>query len=260
MALSCVSLNNINNFIDENIESDIVKYDLLNEITTTAAAVTLPKYTNNFYAQSAMTRLLPNTANLMQYPTHQHTLQHHHHRQLPTLPPHHFISSDDYLLSKPIFSKNYNNQLSSSYINDDYQCYTQPHSFTPNYTHFTPLHTHHTPHHYASNPCLPSYNSYHNSTSIPPSSHITNYSTFPYRNYNNYSSNHQQMFSSSRPPSISSLNRYTTLSNTNYANSYNNSQPYYRTSSRLDLDNPKGGEIKRQVSFKFDVDQMSFDP
>lgn len=214
MALSCTSLSNL---IEENIESDIVKYDLINEITTTASATPL-NFVQNFYSQP---------------------------RKLPYVPPTYrnqpHLISDDYLLSKPIFSKNLN-ALTSSYINDGYH-YAEPHSYTQ------------TPHfqtsHYASNPCL--------SSQYPNQNHLS-FTHHPLSSFNRnyYQSPHQQPFSS-RPPSISSLNRYTALSN-NYSSSFN-AQPYYRTSSRLDLDNPnKGGEIKRQVSFKFDVDQMSFDP
>jgi hypothetical protein len=214
MALSNPCYTSLSNLIDENIQSDIVKYDLLNEITTTAN-ITPIKY-SNFYSQ-------PTIADRVMY--------------MPTATTSYFnrpplatsrLISDDYLLSKPIFSKNYN-QLASSYVNDDY--YTQPynsHSYR-----------------YASNPCLSS-----NSYNAPSYHHYPMSSSF---NRNYYQSYHQQPFAS-RPPSISSLNRYTT-----YSNSYN-PQPYYRTGSRIDLDNPKSNEIKRQVSFKFDVDQMSFDP
>lgn len=221
MALSCTSLSNL---IEENIESDIVKYDLINEITTTASAA--PSNFPNFYSHvRKLPYVPPPIAPIM----------------LPSYRPQPHLISDDYLLSKPIFSKNLN-ALTSSYISDDYN-YVEPQAYT------------HTPHyptsHYASNPCLSSqYPQNHLSYSHHPMSSAFN------RNY--YQSHHQQPFSS-RPPSISSLNRYTPLSN-NYSSSFN-AQPYYRTSSRLDLDNPnKGGEIKRQVSFKFDVDQMSFDP
>jgi hypothetical protein len=212
------SVMSLSNLIDENIESDIVKYDLLNDITTTASNVMPIKYTN-FYSQPTIA-------------TRSYTATHPHFNRNPLI-------SDDYLLAKPIFSKNYNS-LTSSYINDDY--YT-----TPQYNHYTH-------NHYASNPCLSSHSyPYHSHHTHPSSSS----STF---NRNYYQSHHQQppTFSSSRPPSISSLNRYAALSN-NYSSSFN-AQPYYRTSSRIDLDNPKNSEIKRQVSFKFDVDQMSFDP
>lgn len=242
MALACMSLTNL---LDENIESDIVKYDLLNEITTTAP-ITPSKYSHNFYSQPA----------IMQQRYTPYFPQ----RQLPTLP---ILSTDDYLLSKPIFSKDYL-MSTSSYINDDnynnYNTSIHPHSYTTATT-THPLHYHH---HYASNPCLSSYHSYHNSPHH--HSYNTNNIATPYslsnRNYHNYQSHHQQPFSSSRPPSISSLNRYNTTSTVPLSNNYSsfNAQPYYRTSSRIDLDNPKSSEIKRQVSFKFDVDQMSFDP
>lgn len=242
LALSCTSLSNL---IEENIESDIVKYDLLNDITTTAAMTPL-KYANTLYTQPAKYNLMPTA--------------------IPMKPsyfnrnPSHYLSSDDYILSKPIFSKNYINPISSSYICDDHNTSYNNYPTTTATTHYhsPPSHYHyHSPHHnyhYASNPCLSSHHSYHNSPrhSYP----ISNSNAFN-RNYN-YPSHHQQAFSSSRPPSISSLNRYNTTTPGNYQGSYN--QPYYRTSSRMDLDNPKGGEIKRQVSFKFDVDQMSFDP
>lgn len=221
---SCQSLSNL---IEDNIESDIVKYDLINEITTTASAA--PLKFPNFYTHA---RKLPYV------PPFPPTV-------VPLVPPYrnqpHLIS-DDYLLSKPIFSKNLNT-FTSSYIGDDYH-YAEPQTYTQ--THYPTSH-----HHYASNPCLSSqYPQNHLSYTHHPMSSAFN------RNY--YQSHHQQPFSS-RPPSISSLNRYSALSN-NYSSSFN-AQPYYRTSSRIDLDNPnKGGEIKRQVSFKFDVDQMSFDP
>jgi len=241
LALSCTSLSNL---IEENIESDIVKYDLLNDITTTAAMTPL-KYANNLYTQPAKYNLMPTAIKPSYFNRN----------------PSHYLSSDDYILSKPIFSKNYINPISSSYICDDhntsYNNYPTTTLATTHY-HSPPSHYHyHSPHpnyHYASNPCLSSHHSYHNSPrhSYP----ISNTNAFN-RNYN-YQSHHQQAFSSSRPPSISSLNRYNTTTPGNYPGSYN--QPYYRTSSRMDLDNPKGGEIKRQVSFKFDVDQMSFDP
>lgn len=218
MALSNPCYTSLSNLIDENIQSDIVKFDLLNDLTTTAVAPI--KYTN-FYSQPTLAdriMCMPTAATTSYFPNRN-----------PPLATSRLIS-DDYLLSKPIFSKNYN-QLTSSYVNDDY--YTQP---------FNTL-----SHHYASNPCLSSqthnpYNHYPLSTSF---------------NRNYYQSYHQPSFTS-RPPSISSLNRFTTYSN-NYLNSFNPT-PYYRTGSRLDLDNPKNNEIKRQVSFKFDVDQMSFDP
>lgn len=240
MALSCMSLTNL---IDENVESDIVKYDLLNDITTTAT-ITPAKY-SNFYTQA---RHLP---------------------CLPTLPPQplpgsssyfnrNSLISDDYLLSKPVFSKNFNS-LASSYIHDDYQYATMPQSYTHTPQHY-PQYTHYTPsQHYASNPCLSSshVHYYHPQPSHYPPTHPMS-SAF---NRNYYQSHHQQPFSS-RPPSITSLNRYSALAaNPNHYSSSFNAQPYYRTSSRLDLDNTnKSSEIKRQVSFKFDVDQMSFDP
>jgi hypothetical protein len=221
MALSNPCYTSLSNLIDENIQSDIVKYDLINDITT-KSNVTPIKYTN-FYSQ-------PTIADRMMYMP---TATTSYFNRNPPLPSSHLIS-DDYLLSKPIFSKNYN-QLTSSYVNDDY--YTHPYSTQS--------------HHYASNPCLSSHTY---STTNTPYNHYPLSSSF---NRNYYQSYHQQPFAS-RPPSISSLNRYTTYSN-NYSSSFN-PQPYYRTGSRLDLDNPKNNEIKRQVSFKFDVDQMSFDP
>lgn len=223
MALNNPCYTSLSNLIDENIQSDIVKYDLLNDIVTTATVAPI-NYTN-LYSQ-------PTIADRMMYmPT---ATQSYFNRN-PPLSTNRLIS-DDYLLSKPIFSKNYNQLTSSSYVNDDY--YTQPSFNTLNST---------LSHHYASNPCLSSqthnpYNHYPLSTSF---------------NRNYYQSYHQPTFSS-RPPSISSLNRYTNYPNT-YSNSFN-PQPYFRTGSRLDLDNSKNNEIKRQVSFKFDVDQMSFDP
>lgn len=239
MAQSCTSLSNL---IEENVESDIVKYDLLNEITTTANITPL-KYSTNFYTHARhLPNIPPATASSSYF----------------NRPPSHFLSEDDYLLSKPVFSKNLNS-LTSSYLNDDYR-YAEPHFNTPQ--HYSQTSTSHL--HYASNPCLSSSNYY-----FPP--HHAHHHNNPYThhqhpmssafNRNYYQSHHQQppTFSSSRPPSISSLNRYTALSN-NYSSSFN-AQPYYRTSSRIDLDNPnKSSEIKRQVSFKFDVDQMSFDP
>lgn len=252
LTLSC---NNLTNLIDENVESDIVKYDLLNDLTTTAALTPL-KYSNNLYTQS------------MKYPNN--NINANITSMMPTAtkspyfnrPQSHFLSSDDYILSKPIFSKNYINPISSSYICDDHNTNYNNYMTTSHY-HSPPSHYHyHSPHHnyhYASNPCLSSHHSYHNSPrhSYPIATTSANSNAFN-RNYN-YQSHHQQAFSSSRPPSISSLNRYNTANANNYSSSFHN-QPYYRTSSRLDLDNPKGGEIKRQVSFKFDVDQMSFDP
>jgi hypothetical protein len=226
MALSNPCYTSLSNLIDENIQSDIVKFDLINEITTQANPTPI-KY-SNFYTQ-------PTIADRIMYmPTAV--------APLPLTstyfnrPPAFSASrlhSDDYLLSKPIFSKNYN-QFTSSYVNDDY--YTQPLPTPRSY-------------HYASNPCLSSQSTY-----IPPYNHYPLSNTF---NRNYYQSYHQPSFTS-RPPSITSLNRYTTFP-TNYSSSFN-PQPYYRTGSRLDLDNPKSNEIKRQVSFKFDVDQMSFDP
>lgn len=227
MAMSCTSLSNL---IEENIESDIVKYDLINEITTTASAP--PHNFPNFYTHARKLPYVPSLP-LTVAP------------MVPSYRNHSQLISDDYLLSKPIFSKNLNT-LTSSYISDDYN-YVEPFSYTqtPHYP---------TSHHYSSNPCL-------SSQQFPTQNHLS-YTHLPMSsafNRNYYQSHHQQPFSS-RPPSISSLNRYTALSN-NYPSSFNAPQPYYRTSSRLDLDNPnKGGEIKRQVSFKFDVDQMSFDP
>lgn len=220
MALNNPCYTSLSNLIDENIQSDIVKYDLLNDITTTANVTPL-KYTN-LYSQ-------PTIADRMMYMP---TATSSYFNRNPPLSTNRLIS-DDYLLSKPIFSKNYN-QLTSSYVTDDY--YGTPFSTLAS-------------HHYASNPCLSTLSQTHNSYNHYPLS-----STF---NRNYYQSYHQPSFTS-RPPSISSLNRYTTYPN-NYSSSFN-PQPYYRTGSRLDLDNPKNNEIKRQVSFKFDVDQMSFDP
>lgn len=211
MALSNANLN-ITNLFDENIESDIIKYDLLNEITTTATPTPF-KYTN-FYSQPSITEHLPTAMPISSY----------FNRNLPLTSSR--LISDDYLLSKPILSKNYN-QLASSYVNDDYYTSTQA----------PPFRTY--SQHYSSIPCLPS-QSYHT----------------PF-NRNYYQSHYQPPFSS-RPPSISSLNRYTTYPN-NYSSGFNAHPPYYRTASRLDLDKPQSNEIKRQVSFKFDVDQMSFD-
>jgi hypothetical protein len=265
MALGGYGSMSFTNLIDENVESDIVKFDLLNEITTTAPVAPL-KYSDTFYS----------------HPT----------RHLPVIAPSYFnrnvshvLSSDDYLLSKPIFSKSYvSHPMSSSYISDDHgQQYSnnfygaQPlthsyHTTPPSHLHY-PTYTHHQlplqhryhPH-YASNPCL-STHSYHNAvapsvtatTAYPNSLNHSALNSAFNRTYNYPSQlSHQQAFSSSRPPSISSLNRYTTALSNNYTNSFN-AQPYYRTSSRIDLDNPKGSEIKRQVSFKFDVDQMSYD-
>lgn len=224
MALNNLCYTSLSNLIDDNIQSDIVKYDLLNEITTTAN-ITPVKY-SNFYSQPTI------ADRMMNMPTATGA----YFNRPPPLTAHR-LASDDYLLSKPIFSKNYN-QLTSSYVNDDYNTYSHP------------LNTHNTfSHHYASNPCLSSSQTPHTSYNHYPLSAPFN------RNY--YQSYHQPAFTS-RPPSISSLNRYTTYPNT-YSTGFN-PQPYYRTGSRLDLDNPKNNEIKRQVSFKFDVDQMSFDP
>lgn len=220
MALSNPCYTSLSNLIDQNIQSDIVKYDLINDITTKANVA--PVNYTNFYSQ-------PTVAERMMYMPPTATTSYFNRPPLTSSR----LISDDYLLSKPIFSKNYN-QLASSYVNDDY--YTQPYNSLS--------------HHYASNPCLSSHTY---STHIP----YNNYPLSSSFNRNYYQSYHQQPFAS-RPPSISSLNRYTTYSN-NYCNSFN-PQPYYRTGSRLDLDNPKNNEIKRQVSFKFDVDQMSFDP
>lgn len=228
MALSNPCYTSLSNLIDENIQSDIVKFDLINDITTTTNVT--PITYSNFYTQ-------PTIADRIMYmPTAVAPLPvvSSYFNRNPVLSASR-LHSDDYLLSKPIFSKNYN-QLTSSYVNDDY--YTQP----------LPMPTPRS-YHYASNPCLSSQSTY----------------TQPYNNYplssslnrNYYQSYHQPSFTS-RPPSISSLNRYTTFPN-NYSSSFT-PQPYYRTGSRLDLDNPKSNEIKRQVSFKFDVDQMSFDP
>jgi hypothetical protein len=250
MALSCMSLTNL---IDENVESDIVKYDLLNEITTTAT-ITPAKY-SNFYTQARHLPCLPPQPPPPPPPTAIGSSSYFNRNSL---------MSDDYLLSKPVFSKNFNS-LASSYIHDDYQYAAIPQSYNhtpqhyPHYTHYTPSQ------HYASNPCLSSSSShahnyqhyYHHpqpSHHYPPTHPMS--SAF---NRNYYQSHHQQPFSS-RPPSITSLNRYSALAANNYSSSFN-AQPYYRTSSRLDLDNTnKSSEIKRQVSFKFDVDQMSFDP
>lgn len=226
MALGNPCYTSLSNLIDENIQSDIVKFDLINDITTTSNVA--PIQYSNFYSQ-------PTIADRMMYmpPTATATTSYFPNRNPPLSTSR--LISDDYLLSKPIFSKNYN-QLTSSYVNDDY--YTHP------YNSFS--------HHYASNPCLSSHTY---PTTHTPYNHYPLSSSF---NRNYYQSYHQQPFAS-RPPSISSLNRYTTYSN-NYPGSFN-PQPYiYRTGSRLDLDNPKNNEIKRQVSFKFDVDQMSFDP
>lgn len=220
MALSNPCYTSLSNLIDENIQSDIVKYDLLNHLTTTAP-VAPTKYTS-FYSQPTL------ADRIMCMPTATTS----YFNRNPPLTTNRLLS-DDYLLSKPIFSKNYN-QLTSSYVNDDY--YSQPFNTLSN--------------HYASNPCLSS------QTQLHPHSY-NHYPLSSAFNRNYYQSYHQPPFTS-RPPSISSLNRYTTYSN-NYLSSFN-PQPYYRTGSRLDLDNPKNNEIKRQVSFKFDVDQMSFDP
>lgn len=215
MALNNPCYTSLSNLIDENIQSDIVKFDLINDITTTAN-VAPTSYTNLYSQPTIADRIMfmPPTATTSYF-------------NRPPLTSSRLIS-DDYLLSKPIFSKNYN-QLASSYVNNDY--YSTP---------FNTVNSHH----YASNPCLSSQtnNSYN---------HYPLSSSF---NRNYYQSYHQPPFTS-RPPSISSLNRYTS-----YSNNYFNPTPYYRTGSRLDLDIPKSNEIKRQVSFKFDVDQMSFDP
>jgi hypothetical protein len=224
MALSNPCYTSLSNLIDENIQSDIVKFDLINDITTTANAA--PSIYTNMYSQPTL------ADRIMYMPTATATTSYFPNRILP-VPTTSRLISDDYLLSKPIFSKNYN-QLTSSYVNDDY--YTQPYNSLS--------------HHYSSNPCLSS----HTYSTHTPYNHYPLSSSF---NRNYYQSYHQQPFAS-RPPSISSLNRYTTYSN-NYSGSFN-PQPYYRAGSRLDLDNPKNNEIKRQVSFKFDVDQMSFDP
>lgn len=219
MALNNPCFTSLSNLIEDNIQSDIVKYDLLNEITTTAN-ITPMKYTNCYSQPTIVDRMLPMPTATSSY----------FNRNPPFTASR--LLSDDYLLSKPIFSKNYN-QLASTYINDD--CYSQP---------FNTL-----SHHYSSNPCLSSSQAPLNSFAHYPLSTSFNRTYIP--------SYHQPTFTS-RPPSISSLNRYANYSN-NYPSSFI-SQPYYRTGSRLDLDNPKNNEIKRQVSFKFDVDQMVFDP
>ena len=223
MALNNLCYTSLSNLLEDNVQSDIVKFDLLNDITTTAA-VAPSKYTN-FYSQPTI------ADRILSLPT---ATGSYFNRNPPLMT--NRLLTDDYLLSKPIFSKNYN-QLASNYVNDDYN-YSQPIPFTT-----TPSY------HYSSNPCLSSHTNHTSYNHYPLSSSSFN------RNY--YQSYHQPTFTS-RPPSISSLNRYTNYSN-NYPSSFN-PQPYYRTGSRLDLDNPKNNEIKRQVSFKFDVDQMSFDP
>lgn len=215
MALNNPCYTSLSNLIDENIQSDIVKFDLINDITTTANVA--PTSYTNLYSQ-------PTIADRIMF--------------MPTATTSYFnrpplsssrLISDDYLLSKPIFSKNYNQLATSSYVNDGF--YSTPFNNS---------------HQYASNPCLSSQTNYNSYNHYPPLSSSFN------RNY--YQSYHQPPFTS-RPPSISSLNRYTS-----YSNNYFNPTPYYQTGSRLDLDIPKNNEIKRQVSFKFDVDQMSFDP
>jgi hypothetical protein len=232
MALNNPCYTSLSNLIDENISSDIVKYDLLNDLTTTAN-ITPVKFTN-FYTQ-------PTIADRIMFAPTATTTSYFNNRVQPLSTTSRLIS-DDYLLSKPIFSKNYN-QFPSTYLNGD--LYSSTTVTRPHQIFNSTLTPHH--HHYSSNPCL-------SSTQTPSYNHYPLSNSF---NRNYYQSYHQQPFTS-RPPSISSLNRYTTYSN-NYAGSFN-PQPYYRTGSRLDLDNPKNNEIKRQVSFKFDVDQMSFDP
>lgn len=241
---------NLTNLIDENIRSDIVKFDLLNDLTTTAPIIMTPtnKYStlyshptisDQFYMPSA-TASIAATSSLPFQQQQPSSSYYNNHRMssiyTPPPAPINRLLSDDYLLSKPVFSKKLN-QFTSSYLNDDY--YTQPLNTLSSQTNNRIFSNHH----YASNPCL--------SSQTYPHSYPFN-STF---NRNYYPSHHQPP--PSRPPSISSLNRYTNYSN-NYSNSFN-ATPHYRTASRIDLDNQKSNEIKRQVSFKFDVDTMSCD-
>lgn len=234
LSSSNICSSNICDLIDENINSEIIKYDLLNDLTTTASITPTSKYTN-YYSQPTINNDLlysckPATTT-SSYFNNSNARNFYRNRRL---------LSDDYLLSKPIFSRNYNNSsLTSSYLPDDYQ--TSSSLPLPINT-LSSLQTnrlipHH--HHYASNPCL----------SQTHSSHLP-YSSSPY--YRNYYQSQPQP-PPTRQPSMSSLNRYA------YSNYKDFVQPFYRTPSRLDLDNSKSNEIKRQVSFKFDVDTMSID-
>lgn len=213
---------NLTNIIDDNINSDIIKYDLINNLTTTAT-LTPTKY-SNYYSQPAIgTEHLLGTSATPLAPTSFYTNSYQPTRNTSlNLYPSNRLMSDDYLLSKPIFSKNYDTlPLASSYLTDD--CYTRPFNALSTHTSRLLTQTH------SSNPCL-------SQTQFNPYSTALNRSTYyPLP---------------TRQPSSSSLNRYT----------YNAPSFYHRPSSRLDLDTNKSNDIKRQVSFKFDVDEMSFDP
>lgn len=242
-----LSSSNICDLLDENIHSEIIKYDLLNELTTTASvtpAVTSTRFTN-YYSQPTINndllygcRSTPSTVAPSSYFNNSNARTLYRNRRL---------LSDDYLLSKPIFSRhnnvnNYNtNTFTPSYLQDDYN----PVSSSSLPLNTLSLQTNRLlSHHYASNPCL---SQTHTSSHLP-------YSSSPYyRNYYQSPHHHQQPLPPTRQPSMSSLNRYA------YSNYKDFVQPYYRTPSRLDLDNAKSNEIKRQVSFKFDVDTMSMD-
>jgi hypothetical protein len=234
-----LALSNSNllcDLFEDNINSDIIKYEMLNDITTTTG-ITPTRYTN-YYSQPTLINTVDQLTQQYRKPTLTSTnpftssyFNNSNARNL--LYPNRRLLSDDYLLSKPIFSRNYlnnSNNLASSYLQDDYH--------TP-FSSLSQTKRHLLSHHYASNPCLSQ-------------THSHPYGTSNY-NYNRYLYQSQPQPPPTRQPSISSLNRYA------YSNYKDFVQPYYRTSSRLDLDNTKSNEIKRQVSFKFDVDTMSID-
>ena len=129
--------------------------------------------------------------------------------------------SSDYLLSKPIYSNTYSN--TSNYL-------SQPHSILSQTKNILSQH-------YASNPVLS-----RSLTNLPSSS----------SSYNHHFNNINHHYPVDYPPY---LNEY---GNKNY---YKRHYSNYQTPpiNKLDLDYSRASDFKRQVSFKFDVDELSID-
>jgi hypothetical protein len=137
--------------------------------------------------------------------------------------------SSDYLLSKPIYSNSYSN-TASNYL-------TQPHSILSQTKNVLSQH-------FASNPVLS-----RSLTNLPSSSSPYNHH---FTNNNNNNSNISHHYPVEYPPFA---NDYGTRNY--YKRHYSNYQT--PTINKLDLDYSRASDFKRQVSFKFDVDELSID-
>lgn len=151
-----------------------------------------------------------------------------------------FRPSSDYLYtSKPIYSNTYSTTTTLP-TTQKYSHYNYPTSSHNVHHNSLPFNHNHNYHHHSSNPTINNYHSQQFNQQHQQQSH---------QQYN-----HQQQPLHHQPTTTTSFNGY---SNQHFDHHHYNRLPM--SMSKLDLDFTKPPEVKRQVSFKFDVDTLSID-